>query len=115
MRYMTETRPWGSFTILDEGSGYKVKRLVVNPGMRFSLQYHNKRAEHWTVVAGRGRAVCGDEVINVAPDDHLYIGRGKVHRLENSSDVPLVIIEVQSGDYLEEDDIVRLEDDFQRN
>lgn len=111
---MTETRPWGSFTILDEGASYKVKRLVVNPGMRFSLQYHNKRAEHWTVVSGIGRAVCGDEVIAIAPDDHIYIGIGVMHRLESTSREPLVIIEVQYGDYLEEDDIVRLEDDFQR-
>lgn len=114
MTSMTEIRPWGSFTILDEGPGYKVKRLVVEPGMRFSLQYHNRRAEHWTVVSGRGKAVCGDEVIPIAPDDHIYIGVGMVHRLESVSDVPLVIIEVQYGEYLEEDDIVRLEDDFQR-
>lgn len=85
---MTELRPWGSFSILDEGNGYKVKRLVVLPGKRFSLQYHLRRAEHWTIVAGTGLATCGEQVLEVAPNDHIYIEKGTLHRLENPAQTP---------------------------
>ena len=111
---MTEIRPWGSFTILELGENYKVKRLVVNPRQRFSLQYHNRRQEHWIVVAGRARAIRNDEILTLLPNDTVYLPIGTIHRLENPGDEPLVIIEVQYGEYLGEDDIVRLADDYNR-
>ena len=107
-REPTETRPWGSFYVLDEGPGFKVKRLVVTPGGRLSLQSHRHRTEHWTVVAGEATVTIGDEVLRLTRGEAADIPRGSVHRLENfaaSGDVE--VIEVQFGDYLEEDDIVR--------
>ena len=110
-----EVRPWGNFTVIEEGENYKVKRLIVNPGHRFSLQYHHRRNEHWIVVAGQARAIRNDEVLILGPDQTLYLPIGTVHRLENPGTQPLVIIEVQYGEYLGEDDIVRLADDYDRS
>jgi mannose-6-phosphate isomerase len=110
----TEIRPWGNFTVIEEGENYKVKRLVVNPGHRFSLQYHNKRDEHWIVVAGQAQAIRNEDHLTLKPNDSLFLPIGTVHRLENPGTVPLVIIEVQYGGYLGEDDIVRLADDYNR-
>ncbi len=110
----TEIRPWGSFTIIERGENYQVKRLVVNPGQRFSLQYHHRRNEHWIVVAGQARATLNDEVRMLGPNETAYLPIGTIHRLENPGTQPLVIIEVQYGDYLGEDDIVRLADDYGR-
>ncbi|MEW6735295.1 MAG: phosphomannose isomerase type II C-terminal cupin domain [Acidobacteriota bacterium] len=110
----TEIRPWGSFTVLENGNSYKVKRLVVNPGHRFSLQYHRQRSEHWVVVAGVARVTRNEEVLTLKPNETTYLPVGTIHRLENSSSEPLIVIEVQYGNYLGEDDIVRLADDYNR-
>lgn len=110
----SEVRPWGCFIILEQGQNYKVKRLVVNPGQRFSLQYHNQRDEHWVVVAGRALVTRNDETFTVEPNGSVFLPIGTVHRLENPGTEPLVVIEVQYGEYLGEDDIVRLADDYNR-
>ncbi|HJP07629.1 MAG: mannose-1-phosphate guanylyltransferase/mannose-6-phosphate isomerase [Proteobacteria bacterium] len=107
-------RPWGSFDSIDQGARFQVKRIVVDPGKKLSLQRHQHRAEHWVVVHGRAQVTVGDDVFILEENQSAYIPRGAVHRLENSEDSPLEIIEVQSGDYLGEDDIERLEDDFNR-
>ena len=110
-----DERPWGNYQVLDEGEGYKVKRIVVHPGKRFSLQRHARRAEHWVVVSGRGRVTRDAETIDLGSKESVDIPMGAAHRLENIGDVPLVFIEVQAGSYFGEDDIERLEDDFGRN
>lgn len=108
-------RPWGSFYVLDEGEGYKVKRIEVLPGKRLSYQKHSRRAEHWFVVAGTAKVTLNDETILVETDRAIDIKIGDAHRVENPSEnETLIFIEVQRGDYLVEDDIVRLEDDFGR-
>ncbi len=112
--HATVHRPWGSYTVLDEGQGYKVKRIAVNPGARLSLQLHHRRSEHWVVVAGRARVTRGEEVFSVDSGETTHIPVATAHRVENPGAVPLVIVEVQDGDYLGEDDIVRLQDDYGR-
>ena len=107
-------RPWGSYSVLDENTGYKIKRIEVNPGERLSLQKHHHRSEHWIVVSGTARVTCGDEVFFVNVNESTFIPIGKNHRLENPGKIPLIIIEVQSGEYLGEDDIVRFDDDYNR-
>lgn len=112
-------RPWGHYQSLDQGAGHQVKRIVVIPGARLSLQKHAHRAEHWTVVAGVAEVTLGMErdalkQIIVRANETVHIPLGAIHRLANPGDVPLVLIEVQVGDYLGEDDIVRLEDDYGR-
>jgi mannose-6-phosphate isomerase-like protein (cupin superfamily) len=109
-----ERRPWGEFETLAEGAGYKVKRLVVEPGHRISLQRHRSRAEHWVVVAGAPRIVVGARVRRLKPRDTVDVPRGAWHRIENPGRRPVVIIEVQHGSYLGEDDIVRRHDDYGR-
>lgn len=110
-----EERPWGSFTILDEGDNYKVKRLEVLPGKRLSYQRHSRRAEHWFVVRGIAKVTLNDAEILVETGQALDIPRGAAHRIENSpGSENLVIIETQTGDYFGEDDIERLDDDFGR-
>lgn len=110
-----EERPWGSFTILDEGENYKVKRLEVLPGKRLSYQRHFKRAEHWYVVRGIAKVTLNDAEILVRTGEALDIPLGAAHRIENTPDNgKLVIIETQTGDYFGEDDIERLDDDFGR-
>ncbi len=108
-------RPWGSYESLDTGDCFQVKRLVVNPGKKLSLQLHNRRAEHWVVVQGTATVTCDDRVFELNVNESTYIPLGARHRLENRHQIPLEVIEVQSGDYLGEDDIVRLEDDFGRH
>lgn len=112
--HTTVYRPWGTFSILDEGPNYKVKRLVVYPGKRLSLQKHSRRSENWTIVSGVANIVCGDRDIELGPSESVYIPAETKHRIENFGSENLEIIETQSGDYLEEDDIVRFEDDFGR-
>jgi mannose-1-phosphate guanylyltransferase/mannose-1-phosphate guanylyltransferase/mannose-6-phosphate isomerase len=107
-------RPWGWYQNIDNGDGFQVKRICVKPGARLSLQYHHKRAEHWVVVSGRARVTRGDEVVDLSANQSTYIPIGERHRLENPGTEPVHLIEVQSGSYLGEDDIVRLEDDFAR-
>ncbi len=110
-----DRRPWGSFTVLDEGAGYKVKRIEVLPGKRLSYQKHRQRAEHWFVVTGTAMVTLNDETIFVETASAIDIKIGDAHRVENPSQTEdLIFIEVQRGDYLGEDDIIRLEDDFGR-
>ncbi len=112
--HRTVYRPWGSFTTLEEGPGYKIKRLSVRPGARLSLQMHHHRAEHWVVVQGAARVTRDDEVIDVHTGQNLYIPLRARHRIENPGEGVLEIIEVQNGEYLGEDDIVRFADDYGR-
>jgi mannose-1-phosphate guanylyltransferase len=112
--HMTAHRPWGTYTILDECDRYKVKRIVVNPGKRLSLQKHFHRSEHWIVVSGTATVTRGEEEYLVRANESTYIPMGEIHRLENVGKIPLVMIEAQVGEYLGEDDIVRLSDDFKR-
>ncbi len=107
-------RPWGWYDSIDAGPGFKVKRIMVKPGASLSLQKHAKRAEHWVVVSGTAEVTCGDKVMQLHANQSTYIPLGEIHRLANSGMVPLEIIEVQSGDYLGEDDIVRLDDQYGR-
>lgn len=107
-------RPWGWYKGVDAGDGFQVKRICVNSGARLSLQYHNHRAEHWVVVSGTARVTRGEDTFDLDANQSAYIPVGVKHRLENSGSEPLHMIEVQSGSYLGEDDIVRLDDDFRR-
>jgi mannose-6-phosphate isomerase-like protein (cupin superfamily) len=109
-----ERRPWGEFETLKEGAGYKVKRLVVKPGHRISLQRHRFRAEHWVIVAGAPRVVIKGRARRLKPPAAVDVPRGAWHRIENPGRRPVVIIEVQRGSYLGEDDIVRRDDDYGR-
>lgn len=110
----TDERPWGSYEVLEERPGFKVKRLEVKPGARLSLQRHSRRSEHWVVVEGIADVVCGDRELQLEKGKHIHIPAETNHRLSNSANYPLTLIEVQLGDYLGEDDIVRLEDDYKR-
>ena len=103
-------RPWGAYTVLHEGPGFKVKRIEIKPGAALSLQLHHRRSEHWVVVAGTATVTRGDDVFAVETQGSTYIPVETKHRLENAGTAPLVIIEIQCGDYLGEDDIVRFED-----
>ena len=107
-------RPWGSYDSVDQGDRFQVKRIVVNPGAQLSLQMHHHRAEHWIVVQGTARVTRGDEVFLLGENQSTYIPMGTTHRLENPGKVPLHLIEVQSGSYLGEDDIVRFQDQYGR-
>jgi mannose-1-phosphate guanylyltransferase/mannose-6-phosphate isomerase len=106
--------PWGYFQVIEEGTGYKVKRIVVEPGGRLSLQRHAHRAEHWVVVAGTAEITVGSDTRRLAANQSVFIPRGGVHRLANPGEELLTVIEVQFGDYLGEDDIERLADDYDR-
>ena len=109
-----DTRPWGHYVILLREDKVQVKRIEVKPGLRFSLQKHKRRSEQWTILSGNGIATIKDKEIPVKPGMVLDVPCGEIHRMHNSGKTPLVFIEVQFGDYLEEDDIVRLHDDFAR-
>ena len=110
----TMYRPWGSYTILAEGEGYKVKRITINPGAKLSLQLHYHRSEHWTVISGTGKLTLDDKEVFFRENESTYIPIGVRHRLENPGKLPLSIIEVQNGKYLGEDDIVRFDDMYGR-
>lgn len=109
-----ERRPWGSFQVLEEGADYKVKRLVVEPGQRLSLQRHRFRAEHWVVIAGSPRVQVGSRKRRLKARGTVTVPKGAWHRIENPGRVTVVIIEVQHGTYLGEDDIIRRHDDYGR-
>ncbi len=110
-----DERPWGSFTVLDEGDNYKVKRIEVLPEKRLSYQRHSRRAEHWYVVRGTAKVTLNGVEILVKTGDAVDIAREDAHRVENPNDTELLVfIETQTGDYFGEDDIVRLDDDFGR-
>jgi mannose-1-phosphate guanylyltransferase/mannose-6-phosphate isomerase len=108
-------RPWGHYDRIDSGEGFQVKRIVVNPGASLSLQMHHHRAEHWIVVTGTAKVTIGDTERLLSENQSTYIPLGTIHRLENPGRIPLEMIEVQSGAYLGEDDIVRFEDSYGRN
>ena len=108
-------RPWGYYDSIDIGQNFQVKRILVNPGAKLSLQKHLYRSEHWVVVRGIAKITRGDEIFYLKENQSTYISQGEKHRLENTEKYPLEIIEVQTGNYLGEDDIIRLKDDYQRN
>ena len=112
--HVTTYRPWGSFTILEEGPRYKIKRVVVNQGETLSLQKHSHRSEHWVVVKGTAKVSIADREIFIHENESAYVPKSTLHRLGNSGKIPLEIIEVQNGEYLEEDDIERFRDDYGR-
>jgi mannose-1-phosphate guanylyltransferase/mannose-6-phosphate isomerase len=107
-------RPWGSYQSVDNGDRHQVKRIIVKPGSRLSLQKHHHRAEHWIVVRGAARVTINEDVKTVHENESVYIPMGAVHRLENPGKIMLELIEVQTGSYLGEDDIIRIEDDYRR-
>jgi mannose-1-phosphate guanylyltransferase/mannose-6-phosphate isomerase len=108
-------RPWGWYESVDQGPRFQVKRIMVKPGARLSLQMHHHRAEHWIVVSGTAEVTNGQSVTMLTENQSTYIPLGQTHRLANPGKLPLEIIEVQSGSYLGEDDIVRFEDNYGRN
>ena len=112
--HRTVSRPWGAYTLLEEGPGFKIKRIEVRSGAALSLQLHHRRSEHWVVVRGTARVTNGEREFDVHPNESTFIPVETRHRLENRNADPLVIIEVQCGDYLGEDDIVRFEDRYGR-
>jgi mannose-1-phosphate guanylyltransferase/mannose-6-phosphate isomerase len=112
--HRTVHRPWGTYTVLEEGNGFKIKRIEVKPGASLSLQMHHHRSEHWIVVRGMAKVVNGDAELLVNTNESTYIPAGHRHRLENPGILSLVMIEVQSGPYLGEDDIVRFQDIYGR-
>jgi mannose-1-phosphate guanylyltransferase len=112
--HRTTHRPWGSYTILENAQGYKIKHIEVKPGKRLSLQKHFHRNEHWIILSGTATVTVGEKTYLVHPNESTYIKAGEVHRLANLGKIPLVIIEAQVGEYTGEDDIVRIEDDYKR-
>jgi mannose-6-phosphate isomerase len=110
----SSARPWGSWEILDEAAGYKVKRIIVLPHSRLSYQTHQHRSEHWVIVSGKASCVVEGEFSYAGPGDCIDVAQGAAHRIMNEQDEMLVIIEIQRGEYTGEDDIVRLEDDYGR-
>ena len=112
---MKEERPWGWYEVIDQGDRFKVKNIEVKPGQRLSLQKHHHRTEHWIVVSGTAEVQLNDARQLIGENQSTYIPLGCMHRLSNPGKIPLRIIEVQSGSYLEEDDIERFEDDYGRS
>lgn len=112
--HLTVYRPWGSYTVLETGPRYKIKRIVVNPGEKLSLQKHHHRSEHWVVVRGAAKVKIGDSEVYIHENESAYVPKSTLHRLENPGKVPLEIIEVQNGEYVEEDDIERFDDRYGR-
>jgi len=113
--HRTVHRPWGTYTVLEEAERFKIKRIVVHAGQSLSLQMHHHRSEHWIVVSGVARVTNGEDTFLVNSNESTYIPAGHKHRLENPGIIDLVMIEVQSGEYLGEDDIVRFADIYGRN
>ena len=112
--HLTVHRPWGTYTVLEDALGYKIKKIIVKPGKRLSLQKHFKRSEHWIVVEGTALVTVGEKEILIKQNESTYIPMGELHRLENPGKVDVVLIEAQVGEYLGEDDIVRVDDDYER-
>ena len=113
--HLTGHRPWGTYTVLEDSLGYKIKRIEVKPGKRLSLQKHFHRNEHWIVVSGTATVTIGDKKQYIRPNESTYIKMGELHRLANEGKIPVVLIEAQVGEYTGEDDIVRIDDDFKRD
>jgi mannose-1-phosphate guanylyltransferase len=112
--HLTAHRPWGTYTVLEDTPGYKIKRIVVRPGKRLSLQKHFHRNEHWIVVSGTATVTVGEKTFLVRPNESTYIKMGEIHRLQNTGKIDLILIEAQVGEYTGEDDIIRIDDDFKR-
>lgn len=110
-----EERPWGSWRVVDTGPNFTTKQVEIKAGHRLSLQFHHHRSEHWIVVAGAGEATVGGDKVRVEAGHHVRIPTGVQHRIQNTGTVPLVFVEVQLGDLLDENDIVRLDDDYVRD
>ena len=110
----TINKPWGYYEVLDSHEGFLIKKILVKPKEKLSLQSHNHRSEHWVVTKGKARVQLNDEFIEMGPNDHVYIPVTALHRMENIGDEMVEFVETQIGDYLGEDDIVRYEDDFGR-
>ncbi len=108
-------RPWGTYEVLNSSKNYKIKKIVVKPGKRLSLQKHFHRSEHWVVVSGTATVTIGSNRFIVRPNESTYIKAGEIHRLENEGKIPVILIEVQVGEYTDEDDIIRIEDDYKRD
>jgi len=109
-----ERRPWGAFYVLQENESYKLKRIEVNPGERLSYQYHDKRSEVWVIIQGEGELCLDDKIIKYKSGDTVIIPQGMKHRISNTGNVKTIFIEVQTGSYFGEDDIVRIKDDYNR-
>ncbi len=109
--YGTKVRPWGKVTVLEEGKRYRINRIELNPGHHISTQMHYHRSEHWIVVSGTAKVICGGQETLLVQKQSTYVPMCTPHRVENPGVIPVVMIEVQNGDYLEEDDIVRLEEE----
>ncbi|MBF2027299.1 MAG: phosphomannose isomerase type II C-terminal cupin domain [Oscillatoriales cyanobacterium C42_A2020_001] len=107
---ITRIRPWGTVTLLEEGNHYRINRIEVAPGQHISTQMHFHRSEHWVVVSGTARVICDDQETILVQKQSTYVPMGTSHRVENPGVIPLVMIEVQNGEYLGEDDITRFED-----
>ncbi len=114
MSLYKEERPWGMFEILLDEKACKIKKITINPGGRLSLQSHEKRNEHWVVTEGVMRITIGDQVADYYVNDHAYISKQTKHRMENVTQKPAIVIEIQTGEYFGEDDIIRYEDDYNR-
>jgi mannose-1-phosphate guanylyltransferase/mannose-6-phosphate isomerase len=114
IEHTTIYRPWGSYTVLEEGPRYKIKRIVVKPGQRLSLQMHHHRSEHWVVIKGTAKVTTGEEEKFVHENESIYVPKSTPHRLENPGRIGLELIEVQNGEYVEEDDILRFDDIYGR-
>ncbi len=112
--HVTVKRPWGSYTVLEEGPSFKMKTIEVRPGGRLSLQRHKHRSEHWVVISGEATVTAGEKVSVLRPNESTFISAGMLHRLENRDSAPLRIIEVQVGSYVGEDDIERFDDQYGR-
>jgi len=113
--HLTAHRPWGTYTVLEDTPGYKIKTIIVQPNKRLSLQKHFHRNEHWIVVSGTATVTVGETKKYVRPNESTYIKMGELHRLENEGKIPVILIEAQVGEYTGEDDIVRVDDDFKRD
>ena len=113
--HLTAHRPWGSYTVLETSGGYKIKKIMVKPSQRLSLQKHFHRNEHWIVLSGTATVTVENKKYLVRPNESTYIKMGEIHRLENEGKIPVVLIEVQVGEYTDENDIIRIDDDYQRN
>lgn len=107
-------RPWGKYYVLADELRYKLKRIEVNPGQKLSYQYHHKRQEQWTVIEGKATIILNDEEFSLGYGESIFIPQGAKHRIMNLSDEPVILIEVQTGTYFGEDDIIRLDDEYDR-
>ena len=114
LEHKTSYRPWGEYTVLDTGERFRIKKITVNPKESLSLQMHHHRTEHWVVIKGMAKIRIGDKELFIHEGESTFVPKSTLHKLENPGKVPLEIIEVQNGEYVEEDDIIRFEDKYGR-